>query len=147
MKYQLESMKVSIVSVSRRAGREQRGQGTLAKLRCRARGGFTCRLEIGVFRQEYGQVAFRHRHNIALVAVDNRYWASPVALPGYQPVTEPICDPAFSPSPSLNILGDRPLSLLAGQTVELSRVDHDTWPYVSLRERARIPSRAGRLPP
>ena len=38
MKYQLESTKVSMVSVSRRAGREQRGQAVLTNPSWRARG-------------------------------------------------------------------------------------------------------------
>src|SRR5258708_16383287 len=49
-------------------------------------------IEIDIVRQRDRQIAFRHRHDAAALAVDDRDWAAPVALARNAPVAETEID-------------------------------------------------------
>src|SRR3954453_7848765 len=98
MKYQEESTKVSIVSVSRRAAPPQLGQSTGTQSSAGANaelpfgreagvwGGAALRDVVGVVGQQDGQVLLPDRHESATLAVDDRDGAAPVALARDEPV-------------------------------------------------------------
>src|SRR5919106_738738 len=77
-KYHDESTKVSIVSVSRVAGGE----------------------ELHVVGEQDGKLGLGHRPGPVLRAVDDGDGTAPVALPGDEPVPQPVVDLGF-PQPTL----------------------------------------------
>ena len=87
-KYQDESTKVSMVSVSRRAGPPQVGQVTFRRTPVRASGESPTCLMLQRRWQNHRKVILRDRHHAAGVAVDDRDRASPVTLAGDAPVAE-----------------------------------------------------------
>ena len=73
--------------------------------------------------QQDRQVVLRHRNDAALVAVDDRNRAAPVALARPAPVAQPIAHRRTSAAVCAQPLDDRLRRLLVGQARELRRVD------------------------
>ena len=69
--------------------------------------------------QEHGEIVLRDGHDAALVAVENRDRAAPVALAREQPVAEPVADSRASSPAGLEPLDDRLLGFRAGHAGEL----------------------------
>src|SRR6266511_2198816 len=75
------------------------------------------------FGQEHGQVFLRDRHHPALVAVEDRDRAPPVALAGEQPVPQAVADGRPAAAARLEPFHDGLLRLRARHARELRRVD------------------------
>src|SRR5690625_6326161 len=87
----------------------------------------TGRHELDVLGQQPRRVLELFRNQTALVAVQHRYWRTPVALPADEPVAQAVGDARLAQSTFLEPGGDRAhrFGILAGrQAVELTRVDH-----------------------
>ena len=91
-KYQLESTKVSMVSVSRSAGPPQIGQVVRRKPSFEARGDLPGRQELDVVGGQHRELVLGHRHHAVVRAVDDGDRAAPVALPRHQPVPQAVVD-------------------------------------------------------
>ena len=91
-------MKVSKVSVSRRASAPHFGQVVSHELR-EAGERRAAALDVHVLRQEHRELVVGHRHHAAGVAVHDGHRAAPVALARDAPVVEPVVDPAYAPRP------------------------------------------------
>src|SRR3972149_6883937 len=115
MKYQLESMNVSMVSVSRRAGPPQRGQSALTNRSWRDRGGAP------------GGVA---------PAASRRG-----ARAGDQPVADAVGDGVSAPAVRLDITRDGLLAVLVRHTVEPAGVDHRARVAAGLLPPGAVPVR------
>ena len=100
MKYQEESTKVSIVSVSRRAGaaaaRALGGDPVLGRGQ-RAAALRRVVLDLGQLDRE---LVLGHGDDPAVLAVDDRDRRAPVALAGDQPVAQAVVDRRRAPRPS-----------------------------------------------
>ena len=57
-----------------------------------ARQGISGRIQIYILGQHHGQIFGGHGNHAAIVAMDHRYGAAPIPLPGYTPVSQPIID-------------------------------------------------------
>ena len=127
-KYQDESTKVSIVSVSRRAGPAALRAGDMLPGRMvveRVAG----LVEADIVGQHHRQVGFRHRHDAAVVAMDHRDRAAPVALARDAPVAQAELHLALGQRPvaaerSLSTPGDLVEGLGGRHAVEEARIDH-----------------------
>ncbi len=116
MKYQEESTKVSIVSVSRRAGAPQRGHSVATQSSAAAKRALALRRVVVDLRQLDRQLLVGHRHHPALIAVDDRDRRAPVALARDQPVAQAVVDGGFAAA-----LGGEPGDdLLVGLAVALA---------------------------
>ena len=104
---------MSIVSVSRRPGPPQDGQGTFTHSSACASGGLPLRLEVLDLGEHDGQLGLRHRHDPAGVAVDDGNRAAPVALAREAPVAEPEVD-REAPAPFALEPLDQPAPALGG---------------------------------
>ena len=91
-------------------------------------------LDVG---QQQGQLVVGHRHGPAVVAVDDRDRAAPVALAREAPVAETVRDRRRALPPSAQPLDDRPLRLGRRQAGELAGVDEHLVVGVR-RERALV---------
>jgi hypothetical protein len=87
-KYQLESTKVSSVSVSRTAALPQDGQGTCFQVGCLASGLPAC-VKVGILPAAHRQLIVRNRNNAAFLAMDRRDRAAPIALAAHAPIAQP----------------------------------------------------------
>ena len=86
-------------------------------------------VEGDVFRQRDRQIFFRHRHDAAFLAVDDRDRAAPIALARNAPVAQAVIDLALADRTVaarflLQALGHFFFRLLDGHAVEEARVDH-----------------------
>ena len=86
-------------------------------------------VEIDVVRQHDGQVTRRHRHNAALVAMDDRDRTAPIALARNAPVAQAIIDltlrhGAVAGGRLLKPRGNFLLRFIDGLAVEKARIDH-----------------------
>src|SRR3990172_9151000 len=99
------------------------------------------RLELGVFRQEDGELVLRDGDGAALLAVDDRDGRAPVALAGDQPVADAVGDGASAPALRLDITRDGLLAVLVRHTVEPAGVYHRARVDVGLLQRRAVPVR------
>ena len=107
-KYQDESTKVSMVSVSRRAGaHRRRGTARSRQPSCRS-SGLPGLVEAHILRQPHRQLVARHRHGATGIAVHDRDRASPVTLPADAPVPQPKVDDAAARTPPARPARSRP---------------------------------------
>ena len=86
-------------------------------------------VEGDVLRQRHRQIFFRHRHDAAFVAVDDRDRAAPIALARNAPVAQAVIDLALrhrtvAARVFLQPLGDFFLRRLDRHAVEEARIDH-----------------------
>ena len=152
--YQDESTKVSMVSVSRRAGLPHCGQATCFQVGWRSSGlpGWSKSTSSGSVT---GRSAVGHRHHAAGLAVDHRDRAAPVALARDAPVAQaeihlPLrrpggCRATSRFEPPRHVL----LRFLDRHAVEEARIDHPAVAFiggVGDDERSRDPGPAGRPP-
>ena len=101
-------MKVSMVS-SLPPGRDRRrhlGQVVLTNSSSIFEGRLAGGFELGVLREPYRQVGFRHGHNPAFITVNHGYRRAPVALAGDKPVTQTVAYRTLAPALRLQIIGD-----------------------------------------
>src|ERR1700739_3062260 len=103
MKYHAESPKVSIVSVSRRASRPQRGQSTLKNAR-QWFSGLPLPSGTRSSGSPTGRAGFGTRYRAAVVAVNDRDRRAPVALARNAPVAQTV----------LHLLESKPARLQVG---------------------------------
>ncbi|MNM85287.1 hypothetical protein D3C81_973990 [compost metagenome] len=80
-------------------------------------------VELHVLRQDHRQLVFRHRHRTALVAVDHRNRAAPVALAAHAPVAQAVIDATLALALALETLGQCLEGALEIQAIELGRID------------------------
>ena len=124
MKYQLESTKVSSVSVSRRAGAAAFGQSTLLQVGWRS-SGLPGHVEADVLGQHHRQLVARHADRAAGIAMDDRDRRAPIALARHAPVAQAVLGLALAPAGGLGAADDLGLGLLGGHPVEEARIDRD----------------------
>ena len=118
------------VSLPHRCAAAARAASLVPLLHLLQRRADTVKLHIG--RQAHWQVLVRHRQGAALVAVDDRYGAAPVALPRHPPIPQPI---VHLPLPQL--LGGQGIRYgvegsLKAQAVKLAGVHRDAVGKVGL---------------
>jgi hypothetical protein len=127
-KYQDESTKVSIVSVSRRAGLPQAGRRRASRSDGVER--VAGLVEGHVLRQHTGRSGVGHRHDAAGVAMDDRDRAAPVALARDAPVAQAEVDLPLPWAPRALAFEPAIAARLASATsaVEEARIDHHASP-------------------
>ena len=81
-------------------------------------GGLTGGLELGVLRQEDGELVLGDRDGAALGAVDNGDGGAPVALAGDEPVADAEGYGALTPALGLDIIRDGLFAFVVGEAVE-----------------------------
>ena len=125
-------MKVSNVSVSRRAGRPQAGQSTCFQVGCRSSGLPAC-LEVDLLGQRHRQLVARDRHDPALAAMDDRDRAAPVALARDAPVAQAVGGLAATAAQALQLRDGTPLAGLDVEAVQEGRVEQGALADIGLR--------------
>src|SRR5487761_1271223 len=121
MKYQPESRKLSLTSVSRLDGSPQIGQGTLTQSSTWASG------------EEHGQLRLGHADGAVDGAVDDRQRRSPVPLSRDDPVAKPELDVAATGAARLEHIDHTRPALRGRRAVERTRVDHGPLPHPGRR--------------
>ena len=99
-KYHDESTKVSMVSVSRVGGTAAHRAGRVQEAVVVAQRRLPGRAELDVVGRQHRQLVLGHGHGAVLGAVDDRDRAAPEALPGEQPVAQPVVDLALRRCPA-----------------------------------------------
>ena len=102
-------------------------------------GRFAGGAELGVRRQQHGQFRFGRRLHAAVVAVHHRNRGSPVALPGNQPVAQPVGYGAPSPAAAFHIVGDGGYAFGVGHPVVGAAVGHKAGADIGRRRGAAVP--------
>ena len=138
-------MKVSMVSVSRRAGPPHSGQDVFTNSSWKVRGDSPVGLNSGVFRQEHRKLVLGDGDYAAGVAIDHRYRGSPIPLAGYEPITDTVRDCAATDALLIQGPCNRLLTLFVTKAHELARVDHLPGPRYRLPQRSSPPHPGGAI--
>ncbi len=124
MKYQEESTKVSIVSVSRFAAAPQRGHSVATQSSAAASGLRPLRRVVVDLGQLDRQLVVGHGDDAALLAVDDRDRGAPVALARDEPVAQAVVDRRFATAVRVQPGDDLLVGLAVVLAVEASRCRH-----------------------
>ena len=81
-------------------------------------------VQVHVFGQDHRQILFRHRHQPAVLTVNDRNGAAPIPLPGNAPVAQPVVHGFLSRPHFFQPTGDIFLGLGDGHAVEKPGIDH-----------------------
>ena len=118
-------MKVSMVSVSRRAAPPHRGHATLTNSGTFSSGERPVAGDLDAVRQHHRKLILGHRHDAACRAVDHRNRRAPIALARDAPVLDAEGDGGLAEAVLLGVRGHPPARLLAGQARPPAGVFHD----------------------
>ena len=91
-----------------------------------------------------GKIRFRHRHGAMCLAINDRDRRTPVALPRYAPIVQPVVDLRFADAALGQPFDDGALAVGDGHTVEAARVDQRAVAGIGLRQAAWLQFRRRR---